>query len=186
MAYVSTNGLVDPTVLSDALLRAWGSGGIGVRSEPVVTLTDRSREPEQAPREFNFEWPGTPSEPEHTLLAALLAIPLHYPSAPPLGIIATTGVNSFRDLVSAWKRDTLNTSSMTRMVLHPAYQRIIGLGPSAVPQLLAELRREPDWWFAALQSITGEDPVAPAERGDLLAMTSRWIAWGRQRGYVRE
>src|SRR5438067_2403633 len=59
----------------------------------------------------------------------------------------------FRDLVDQWKEATEFTSSTTEMVLHPAYQQIIGMGPVAIPFLIAELRRDPDHWFAALKSI---------------------------------
>ena len=75
------------------------------------------------------------------------------------------------------------TSFVTDMVLHPAYQQIIGLGPRAVPLLLCELAREPDHWFWALKAITGEDPVPPCSRGKLGEMTRAWLAWGKTQGY---
>ena len=48
---------------------------------------------------------------------------------------------------------------------------------------IPELDREPDYWFWALQAITGEDPVPPAHRGDLSKMAAAWIRWGKQQGY---
>jgi hypothetical protein len=64
--------------------------------------------------------------------------------------------------------------------LHPAYQRIIGLGPAAVPLLLRELEHRPDHWFWALKSITGQDP---AEGTDSIGEAARaWMKWGRQAG----
>jgi hypothetical protein len=42
---------------------------------------------------------------------------------------------------------------------HPAYQRIIEMGQPVMPLIFRELEREPDHWFWALQSITGENPV---------------------------
>lgn len=91
--------------------------------------------------------------------------------------------NRFRELVQQWKEQTKFTSSATDLVMNPAYQQIIGMGPSALPFLMAELRREPDHWFAALQAITGQDPLLPEERGDLDRMTSVWLAWGKAHGY---
>lgn len=44
------------------------------------------------------------------------------------------------------------------MAMHPAYQRIIGLGPEVAPLLLRELERQPDHWFWALKALTGADP----------------------------
>jgi len=92
-------------------------------------------------------------------------------------------VRRFHQLAVEWKEATLLTSSGTEMLLHPAYQRIIGMGMQAVPLILAELRREPDHWFWALKSITGEDPVANGDRGKLVRMADAWLNWAQQRGY---
>ena len=90
----------------------------------------------------------------------------------------------FSVLAEEWRRDVIFTSSITDMVMHPAYQRIIGMGPVAVPLLLKELEREPDHWFWALRAITGENPVSPEQRGKLDDMTEAWLSWGREKGYV--
>lgn len=86
----------------------------------------------------------------------------------------------FRRLVEQWIEETETESSILRMLRHPAYQEIIGLGEPAVPLLLTELRRRPDYWFAALQQITGENPVPADSAGKIQAMTSAWLQWGRQ------
>lgn len=90
---------------------------------------------------------------------------------------------AFEQLAQAWRDEHRFMSSVTDMVLLPSYQRIIGLGPNAVPLLLRELERRPDQWFWALQAITAEDPVPADGRGDLAKMSAAWLAWGRQRGY---
>jgi len=89
----------------------------------------------------------------------------------------------FRELAQEWREATEFTSSTTDMVMHPAYQQIIGIGRAALPLIFAELRRAPDHWFWALKAITGEDPVAPADRGKVQRMTDAWLAWGHARGY---
>ena len=89
----------------------------------------------------------------------------------------------FRELVRQWKGATEFMSSSTEMVLHPAYQQIIGMGPSALPLLIAELRRDPDHWFAALKSISGDDPVPAEDRGKVPRMVQAWVSWGEKRGY---
>ena len=63
------------------------------------------------------------------------------------------------------------------------YQAVIGMGAAAVPLIIDELRREPDYWFAALMVITGEDPVPDDERGNLDRMTARWLDWATEHGY---
>ncbi len=90
----------------------------------------------------------------------------------------------FRTLAQQWKEACGLLSSTTAMVSHPAYQAIIALGQPAVPLLLAELAREPVHWFEALKAITGEDPVAPRDWGNIPAMAAAWVAWGRSRHLV--
>jgi hypothetical protein len=86
--------------------------------------------------------------------------------------------------VLLWKQTQGPQSSVAAMVMHPAYQRIVGLGPAAVPLLLRELEHRPDHWFWALNAITGEDPVAAGDRGNLTRMTEAWLEWGRRHGFI--
>lgn len=87
---------------------------------------------------------------------------------------------TFRELARRWRDETQFLSSTTQMTAHPAYREIVDLGPGVVPLLLADLRREPDHWFAALRELTGENPVAPADRGNLGAMADAWVRWGER------
>jgi len=70
------------------------------------------------------------------------------------------------------------------MVLHPAYQQIIGQGPAIVPFILRELRKGPDHWYWALGAITQQDPAANAPEGDIEAICNEWLRWGRERGII--
>lgn len=70
-----------------------------------------------------------------------------------------------------------------KIILIPAFQKIIGMGQDAVPFLLRELETNPDNWFWALMMITDEDPVPEDIRGDGEAMAKAWIEWGKERGY---
>ncbi len=107
-------------------------------------------------------------------------------SGPPVPWISPGGTlaGRFRDLVAQWRVDTAFESSMTKMVLHPAYQRIIGLGPDVLPLLLRELQQEPDHWFFALNALTGENPVPEEARGSIDSMSDAWLAWGRREGLI--
>ena len=88
----------------------------------------------------------------------------------------------FHSLVEQWKADTGASSLVQQQIQHPAYQRIIGMGPQAVPLILHEMRRRPDHWFWALHAITGEQPVTSgATFGEA---TEAWLAWGRTRGLI--
>jgi hypothetical protein len=88
----------------------------------------------------------------------------------------------FNELVKAWKDGRGHTSSLARLISHPAYQEIIRLGRDAVPLLLAELQTAPDHWFPALTSITGQNPVLEGDAGVVSKMTAAWIQWGEGGG----
>jgi hypothetical protein len=90
----------------------------------------------------------------------------------------------FRYHSETWLRETAHISSATELVLHPSYQRIIGLGPAVLPLLLRDLVLEPQDWFWALNAITGENPVPLEDAGDVRRMTEAWIRWGREHGYI--
>jgi hypothetical protein len=92
---------------------------------------------------------------------------------------------TFQKLAARWRLDRSKNlySSVQAIAMHPAYQRIIGFGPDAVPLILAELEREPDHWFWALHAITGAQPVPAKSRGNIDKMAKAWVAWGKKHGY---
>ena len=99
-------------------------------------------------------------------------------------VVPTGKVNQkFTTLAARWRAETAWTSSVSQMVMHPAYQEIIGMGRDVVPYLLQALAQQPEHWFWALRAITGEDPVRPEQRGQIDAMTQAWLQWGREHGY---
>jgi len=81
----------------------------------------------------------------------------------------------FHRLRSQWKEQSRYLSNTAQMSILGPYQRIIGMGTAALPLILDELRREPDHWFWALESITEENPVPPADAGRVQAMAAAWI-----------
>ncbi len=86
---------------------------------------------------------------------------------------------AFDALADQWRNDTVLLSSVDKMAMHPAYQRIIGLGPQALPLILRELQARPDHWFWALHAISGDDPVRPGATFD--EAVDAWLKWGRER-----
>jgi hypothetical protein len=90
---------------------------------------------------------------------------------------------SLAKLSSAWEKGTAHHSAFSQIKLHPAYQRILEFGFAAVPFILARMQKGDGRWFDALETITGENPVPPASRGDLRAMIDAWLEWGRDEGY---
>lgn len=90
----------------------------------------------------------------------------------------------FKELKARWVEDTFFTSSVVDRVLHPGYQKIIGMGPQILPTLLRDLASEDSDWFWALEHISGENPVPQEEWGDRARMIHRWQTWGADRGYL--
>jgi hypothetical protein len=90
----------------------------------------------------------------------------------------------FVRLAEQWRRETLAMSSLTDMVLHPAYYQIIGMGPVALPWILGELQEGGGHWFLALRAIARENPVAPQDRGKVKKMSEAWLKWGEEHGLL--
>ncbi|HEX6040869.1 hypothetical protein [Longimicrobium sp.] len=88
----------------------------------------------------------------------------------------------FSQLAAQWHDETGHMSSAISFTQHPAYLRIIGMGPAVVPFILEDLRRTQAHWFVALRLITGETPIRPEDRGNVQRLADAWIAWGRERG----
>jgi len=90
----------------------------------------------------------------------------------------------FLRLVDEWRSGIGGVSSATQIILHPAYQAIIGLGPDAIPLVLRELTRRPAHWNWALRALTNQNPVPAEAAGNLRAIASAWLDWGRRRHLI--
>ena len=83
----------------------------------------------------------------------------------------------FRKLAATWKSETELISKVSARAVHPAYQKIIGMGESAIPLILDDLAKNgPDDWFWALTAITDENPITPSVAGNMSAMTEAAVA----------
>jgi len=92
----------------------------------------------------------------------------------------------FHRLTDQWRRETRHMSSVHDIIMHPAYQQIIGLGEKAIPLILNELRERLDHWFWALMMITRESPVPQEEYGKMTLMRDIWLEWGKRKGYINQ
>lgn len=90
----------------------------------------------------------------------------------------------FAFLAEKWYLETLHSSGYLDKVLHPAYQRIIGLGKDVIPFILRELQDEPSEWFWALRALTGEDPTTEDMAGKRENLAEAWLNWGKENGYI--
>lgn len=101
-------------------------------------------------------------------------------SAPDLQrfVLATDGHNAserFGRLAGKWREETMVYSSLHDIVLNDSYQQIIGMGPSALPYIVEDLKAAPDHWGWALKAITGTDPIKPSSEGNLESMRTDWL-----------
>jgi hypothetical protein len=92
--------------------------------------------------------------------------------------------NNFRFLAENWYLETLHSSGYLDKILHPAYQRIIGLGKDVIPFIVRELQDEPSEWFWALRALTGEDPTTKEMAGNREKLAEAWLNWGKENGYI--
>jgi hypothetical protein len=89
----------------------------------------------------------------------------------------------FSRLKKEWIRGTARLSVLSQIVLHPAYQQIIAIGPEAIPLILRSLADETDHWFWALKVLN--DGVDVAEGTETMAGAAQaWLAWGREKGHL--
>jgi hypothetical protein len=95
---------------------------------------------------------------------------------------AALAADEFAAHVLRWRRETKHYSSVTRMVMHPSYLRVIGMGRQILPLLLRELETRKDHWLIALNAITGEDPATP--ECNFQEAVSAWLEWGHRKGYL--
>ena len=100
-------------------------------------------------------------------------------------MLETTRMIEFQQLSKRWKKETVSSSDVMEMVLHPAYQKIIDMGEDAIPLILNDLiQNGPHHWFWALAAITRDNPVTDDTPTNLKAVTEAWLKWGRERGYI--
>ena len=90
----------------------------------------------------------------------------------------------FSSLADEWRNETAHISSIPRIVMHPAYQQIVGLGRPVIPLILKSMRQEPGYWFWALEMIARENPVPPESAGHTRQMKQAWLNWGKEQGLI--
>jgi len=88
----------------------------------------------------------------------------------------------FSELAGQWRKETGMLSAIQQKVIHPAYQRIIGMGKPVLPLILRELQQKREHWIWALQAITGEN-IAQTGSNFKEAVTA-WLEWGKVKGYL--
>jgi hypothetical protein len=147
--------LEDPTLSTKTVGRIWDAAKVD--HEFALDIAVASHEQSRA------QWVSAPSPS------------LVEPEPPPAR-------KTFEGLADLWERETGPYAFLYEKAMHWAYQRIIGLGPQAIPWILRRLAERSGHWFWALESLTGEDPAAGLET--MAEAREAWLAWGRRQYYL--
>lgn len=120
-----------------------------------------------------------PTQPAQRYATILVPVPTdaaggYYPPA------QRDFLDSFYEAYAAWRSETEHLSSITEKVGSPHFRAIVDLGDRAIPLIVHELRKRPNFIFLALQQITGEDPVPKGARGNVRAMVEAWLLWAER------
>ena len=92
----------------------------------------------------------------------------------------------FTKLVTEWRKDTGGLSSPRAIAAHPAYKEIIEMGVAALPLIFQDLQKNGGWWYPALRTLTGENPVPKEAKGKPPLNREAWLEWGRRNDYLRQ
>jgi hypothetical protein len=87
----------------------------------------------------------------------------------------------FEALAKQWKRETAIAGQLSKIVMHPAYQRIMAMGPDVIPLIVEQLSKEPGHWFWALHNLVppGDDPAEGTTT--IREATAAWLEWAKAR-----
>jgi hypothetical protein len=137
---------------------------------------------------YTITLPGNEAS-EYATIESLFVYSPNYDQTTAIAILQSAKLQDalaveFAKLTAKWKMSRSASSSTISIVIDPSYQRIISLGSKVLPLILQELARETDHWFWALRVISGDDPVAAQDRGNVKKMAAAWLEWGRKQGYV--
>ena len=92
----------------------------------------------------------------------------------------------FQHLAKEWRRDTGHLSLLSQRVRHPAYKRILQMGRSAIPLILADMQDTPDLWLHALTTLAdvSDNPVPVNFDGTVEDAAALWLAWGQANNLI--
>jgi len=88
----------------------------------------------------------------------------------------------FNELAAQWYQETRKLSLANQIVLHPAYQKIIGMGRDALPFIFRELKKTRGHWIWALAMILRDDKAKPGMK--FREAVDAWLEWGKTNDYI--
>ena len=91
---------------------------------------------------------------------------------------------TFEQLAAEVTEDCKMVSITDIIAAHPSYVKIIGMGEKIIPFLIKMLDVKPVFWFKALESITGTNPVKKEHKGNIAQMVTDWKNWALSHNYA--
>jgi hypothetical protein len=88
----------------------------------------------------------------------------------------------FDELFADWQARTTFVSALDDLIYDESFQRIIALGPQAIPLALEQLPTHPVPWFYALKILADADPASGVT--DVDEAVQAWLEWGHANGYL--
>lgn len=89
--------------------------------------------------------------------------------------------SEFNALADQWEDETRHQSIFFHKSKHPAYQEITQKGGRSLLQyILRRMQRKPGLWFSLLFVLTNAKPVPDELRGNITAMTDKWLEWANE------
>ncbi len=83
----------------------------------------------------------------------------------------------FDKLANEWEIGTMHLSSSRQMEEHPAFQKLVDLGPKIIPLAMERFKRNLGvYWCLVLLKLVDNPPDIRVD-GDMVEMRKRWIEW---------
>jgi len=86
----------------------------------------------------------------------------------------------FRILAEKWKEQSRFFSFAQDRFRSEVYEEILKMGPDVLPFIVRDLEQSPGWWFHALKTLSGENPVPKEHQGNIHLMTQDWLQWAKR------
>lgn len=90
---------------------------------------------------------------------------------------SSVGPHAIIACINAWHQQTAVMSSLDDMRATDSYRCLVSYGRRALKWIVDDLQSRPSFLVMAAQEITGDNPVTPAIRGDVRAMSGAWVGW---------
>jgi hypothetical protein len=89
--------------------------------------------------------------------------------------------HEFNQLAEQWRNETGMASFVRQKAMHPAYQKMIGMGKDALPFIFRELKERGGDWLWALEAIARPQINPALGTTNFKDAVSAWVKWGEKK-----